>query len=248
VFARCPDPLFACGKEMISVLQQFGARRLFGSWDSLPEYDCYIPMSGLPRLAGMTLATIPAPVPYLRADPARVAHWSAVVDQLAPTAGRRVGLVWAGRPTHANDHRRSTSLASLSPLFSAQGIAYVSLQKGDRQADIGRYYGAAPLINLGAQITDWEDSMAVIAALDAVVTVDTAVAHFAGAMGRPVHLMLPHAGEWRWLLQREDSPWYPTMRLHRQPSPGRWDAVAHSVAARLQEAFSTVAKFACVAA
>jgi hypothetical protein len=78
--------------------------------------------------------------------------------------------------------------------------------------------------------------------------VDTAVAHFAGAMGRPVHLMLPHAGEWRWLLQREDSPWYPTMRLHRQPSPGRWDAVAHSVAARLQEAFSTVAKFACVAA
>ena len=100
VFARCPDPLFACGKEMISVLQQFGARRLFGSWDSLPEYDCYIPMSGLPRLAGMTLATIPAPVPYLRADPARVAHWSAVLDQLAPDGGaaRRAGLGGAAHP------------------------------------------------------------------------------------------------------------------------------------------------------
>jgi ADP-heptose:LPS heptosyltransferase len=108
------------------------------------------------------------------------------------------------------------------------------LQKGERQGEVARACTGAPLINLGPELASWDDTAAVLAGLDAVVSVDTAVAHLAGAMGRPVHLLLPHAAEWRWLLDRDTSPWYPTMRLHRQTTPGDWPEVARSAARGLQ--------------
>ncbi len=182
------------------------------------------------RLAGTRVDNVPAPVPYLHAEPARAACWAARLDRLVPAGLRRIGLAWAGRATHNNDHRRSATLTALRPLFETEGVAFVSLQKGDRQAEIGRYFGTAPLINLGPELETWDDTAAVLAGLDAVVTVDTAIAHLAGALGRPVHVLLPRAAEWRWLLGREDSPWYPTMRLHRQSTAGQWDGPAQSVA------------------
>ncbi len=234
VLQRCPDVAVASGPEMWPLLTQLGARNLRNRWQDLPQWDAYIPLTGLPRLAGTRLETIPAKVPYLHAPPALAAHWAARLDQKLPPGMRRVGLVWAGRPSHVNDHRRSAPLASLAPLFAVQRVAYVSLQKGERQAELARLHGGAPILNLGPELTSWEDTEAVVSGLDAVVSVDTAVAHLAGALGRPVHLLLPHAAEWRWLLGRDTSPWYPTMRLHRQLSPGNWSESATSAARGLK--------------
>jgi hypothetical protein len=235
VLERCPEPLVAAGHDLHGVLRQLGALRLHDRWDEVPDHDAYATLSGLPRIFGTRVDTIPARVPYLRPEPAQALRWAGRLGALLPAGLRRVGLAWAGRPTHANDRRRSTTLAALARLFALPGIGFVSLQKGERQAELARYFGAAPLVNLGPELRSWDDTMAVLVGLDAVVTVDTAVAHLAGALGRPVHVMLPHAGEWRWLLGRNDSPWYPTMRLHRQPVPGNWDAVGESVARALAE-------------
>lgn len=236
VLERCPEVLVAGGAPLRPVLAQLGAKRLFHRWADVPEHDAWIPLSGLPRLAGTRLDSIPAAIPYLRALPVDVEAWRRRLDRLLPAGVRRVGLAWAGRPTHANDHRRSTRLDRLGPLLEMAGVGFVSLQKDERAGDVGRYFGGAPLVNLAPELRDWNDTMAVIAGLDAVVTVDTAVAHLAGALGRPTHLMLPHAAEWRWLLRRGDSPWYPTMRLHRQAVPDAWEDVAGAVRQALEGA------------
>ena len=150
-----------------------------------------------------------------------------------PAGYRRVGIAWAGRPTHVNDRNRSTALATFAPLAELPRLALISLQKGPAQAQIGAYWERAPLINLGPEIADFGDTMAILEALDLVVTIDTAVGHLAGAMGRPAWLMLPFAPDWRWLLDRADSPWYPTARLFRQPAPGQWNPVVAEIARRL---------------
>jgi hypothetical protein len=166
----------------------------------------------------------------LRADPERTAAWQARLDGLIPPGTRRVGIVWAGRATHNNDANRSTTLTELGPIADVEGIALVSLQKGQGQAAIAAYFGRAPLLNAGAMVADFCDTMAAIETLDIVLTVDTAVAHLAGAMGKPVWIMLPYAPDWRWLLDRDDTPWYPTARLFRQPRAGDWRSVVRRVA------------------
>jgi ADP-heptose:LPS heptosyltransferase len=171
--------------------------------------------------------TIPAQVPYLRADPARAAHWKKRLGTLAPAGYRRIGVVWAGRPEHGNDRKRSMALKQLAPLAALDRVVLVSLQKGPAGGQIGGYFGPAPLINLAPEIGDFVDTAAIIDALDLVVTVDTSVAHLAGAMAKPVCVLLPFAPDWRWLRNRHDSPWYPSVRLFRQNRPGDWsDAVA----------------------
>jgi hypothetical protein len=152
------------------------------------------------------------------------------LDGLIPPGARRVGIVWAGRATHNNDANRSTTLTELGPIAELEGIALVSLQKGRGQAAIAAYFGRAPLLNAGAMVADFCDTMAAIETLDLVLTVDTAVAHLAGAMRKPVWIMLPYAPDWRWLLDRDDSPWYPTARLFRQPRAGDWRSVVRRVA------------------
>jgi hypothetical protein len=163
------------------------------------------------------------------------------MDDLIPPNTRRVGIVWAGRPTHSNDSNRSATLASFGPLAELDATALISLQKGAGQAAIGSYFGPAPLVNLGAEISDFVDTMAIIEALDLLVTVDTAVAHVAGAMGKPVWMMLPFAPDWRWLLDRSDSPWYPTARLFRQSLAGDWGGVMRQVAQALSTGALTAA-------
>jgi Flp pilus assembly protein TadD len=235
VAERCPNIAIGCAAEMVPVLrQQHPNLHLFQRWDRCPPYRAFSALSSLPRLHGTRVETIPAPVPYLRADPDRVAGWRQRLLPLAPPSFRRVGIVWAGRPTHNNDRRRSASLATFAPLAAVPRVALVSLQKGPSADQAGRYFGRAPLINIGAEIQDYEDTMALLEALDLVVTVDTSVGHLAAAMGRPVWILLPTAPDWRWLLNREDSPWYPTVRLFRQTVPRQWDDVMARVAEALR--------------
>ena len=235
VKARCPRVAVACPSEVAPIIAQIQPDvPLFREWAHCPPYRAYCPLSGLPRLHGTRLDTVPAPVPYLRADPGRAAAWRHRLDGLVPTGFRRVGVVWAGNARHANDHRRSASLQAYAPLAALERTVLISLQKGPPAAQVGRYYGRAPLLNLGAEIADYEDTMALIAALDLMVTVDTSVAHVAAAMGQRVWMLLPYAPDWRWLLDREDSPWYPTMRLFRQSRRRRWDEVVDRVAATME--------------
>ncbi|MDQ2105245.1 tetratricopeptide repeat protein [Azospirillum isscasi] len=222
--ALCPDLVVACSPEMLPVVRSLaGGHRAFTTWEEAPPFAAYAALSGLPGLFGTTLGTIPAPVPYLSAEPERAARWKDRLDGLLPRGYRRVGLVWAGRPTHGNDRNRSLTLERLAPLVALEKTVLVSLQKGPAQAEAARYYGAAPMVGLGPELADFADTMAVLTLLDHVVCVDTAVAHLAGAMGRPTAVLLPYAPDWRWLLGRSGTPWYPTVTLHRQPAPGRWD-------------------------
>ena len=227
---HCPEIAMACSSEIRPVVtQQPGVGQTFDHWDNQPDFAAYCALSSLPRLAGTTLETIPAPIPYLRADPEKVAFWADRLSRLVPSGYRRIGIAWAGRSTHVNDRNRSVMLSTFASLAELRRLVLISLQKGPAQAQIGTYWRRAPLINLGPEIADFGDTMAILEGLDLVVTIDTAVAHLAGAMGRPVWLMLPFAPDWRWLLDRVDSPWYPTARLFRQPSPRSWKPVMGAV-------------------
>jgi tetratricopeptide (TPR) repeat protein len=231
---RAPEPALACSAEVRPVvIQQKGLGTVFDHWDKRPDFAAYCPLSGLPRLHGTRLETIPADIPYVRAEPAKSAAWAARLSELVPRGYKRIGIAWAGRPTHTNDRNRSTVLPSFLPLAEQKGVALVALQKGPAQAQIGQYWGHAPLINLGPEIRDYGDTMAIIDNLDLLVTVDTSIGHLAGAMGKEAWVMLPFAPDWRWLLDRSDSPWYPSLRLFRQPAPGRWDSVMAAILAAL---------------
>lgn len=193
--------------------------------EPLPPFDVHCPLMSLPLAFGTTLATIPAPVPYLQAPAERLEQWRA---RLAGTKAPRVGLVWSGKPTHKNDRNRSIPLTLLAPLLQTPGVTFVSLQKDYREADRAAL-AAAPLLRLDGALADFADTAAAIAALDLVIAVDTAVAHLTGAMGKPLWLLLPAIGDWRWLQDRADSPWYPSARLFRQPRIGDWPSALADV-------------------
>jgi hypothetical protein len=230
VCERCPDVVVAADPIMHPLIRQTSpVVKLVERWDQCPPFTAYCPLSGLPRLHGTTLETIPASVPYLSADPVRAAAWRVRLQELIPANAHRIGIAWAGRPTHNNDANRSAGLAAFGPLAGLNNVALVSLQKGPGQDAVAGYFHRAPLLNMGAAIADFVDMMAIIEALDLVVTVDTAVAHLAGAMAKPVWIMLPYAPDWRWLLDRSDSPWYPTARLFRQSKAGDWRSVGRDV-------------------
>jgi Glycosyltransferase family 9 (heptosyltransferase) len=209
--------------------------RIFSRWENCPPYHAFCPLSGLPRLHGTRVDNVPATVPYLRADPARVMAWAERLRRLAPDSHKRIGIVWAGRPTHNNDRRRSSRLADFAPLAALPGVSLISLQKGPSADQAGRYFGRAPLINIGAEVRDYDDTMALLECLDLVVAVDTSVGHLAAAMGKPVWILLATCPDWRWLLKRDSSPWYPTVRLFRQTVPRQWSDVLNRVAAAWQQ-------------
>lgn len=197
--------------------------------EPLPPFDVHCPLMSLAGAFGTTLATIPAPVPYLQAPDERVQQWQA---RLGAAQAPRVGLVWSGKPTHKNDRNRSIPLTLLAPLLQTAGVTFVSLQKDYRDADRATL-AAAPLIRLDGALADFADTAAAITALDLVIAVDTAVAHLTGAMGKPLWLLLPAIGDWRWLQDRADSPWYPSARLFRQPRIGDWPSAIAEVSREL---------------
>ena len=195
-----------------------------------PDFDLYSPLMSLPHAFGTTLDTIPARIPYLAAPSDRVAHWRRTLGR---SKRKRVGLAWSGNKAHLGDRHRSIPLATLTPLLAVNGVDFVSVQKEIRETDRAVYDAAPRLLKHGETLGDFADTAGLVECLDLVVSVDTAVAHLAGALGRPVWLLLAWDAEWRWLDDRDDSPWYPTARLFRQESRGDWDGLIRRVAAAL---------------
>lgn len=229
----CPQPIVACSAELTPILRQLpGIGKFVTKWEDTGEYDAYIPLSGLPRLAGIGTDNVP-PAGYLAPAPALVEEWREKLDRLCPKGKKRIALVWAGRPTHKNDKKRTLKLKQFAPLFAREDICIVTVQKGEQIAQAGAYYGRAPLINLGPEINDFLDTMAILKNVHHLVTIDTSVAHVAGAIGAPASLVLPKAPDWRWLLNREDTPWYPSIKLFRQQVAYDWSGVIERVAAAL---------------
>jgi tetratricopeptide (TPR) repeat protein len=234
VKARGGRVLLACQPELHRLLQ--GCMDVDTLLPCQPEklaetpYAYQIPLLSLPGLFHTALETIPADIPYIVPDPELVHQWH---TRLGHTECLRIGLVWAGNPQHPNDARRSCPLSALTPLAALPRVAWFSLQKG-AAATMSPPVGMQ-LTNLGNDLQDFADTAAVLANLDLVITVDTAVAHLAGAMGRPVWTLLPFTPDWRWLLARDDSPWYPGMRLWRQSAPGDWESVYQRIAQAVQQ-------------
>ena len=225
--------MFVCMPEVAPLLVNFAGVDEMVPQGTLPPFHLHCPLLSLPMIFNTRVETIPASVPYLKADPRLSEQWSM---KLQSRPGRlKVGLAWAGRPTHADDARRSMRLAQLAPLAQVKGVTFFSLQKGEAAAESARAPAGMDLIDCAADLHDFADTAALVSQLDLVVAVDTAVAHLAGAMGKPVWVLLPFKPDWRWLLDRNDTPWYPTMRLFRQGGKREWDGVTEEVAKVLHD-------------
>jgi len=207
--------------ELKPLLSQMPDITVMAAGEALPAFDLHCPLLSLPWALNTELATIPANIPYLAASAERLAHWR----QRLPLDGPRAGFVWSGSATHKNDANRSVALARLAALFENPPLQCVSLQTELRAADHEALRGLPKLVHLGDDIRDFADTAAIVSLLDVVISVDTAVAHLAGALGRQVIILLPHAADFRWMRERGDTPWYPAVKLMRQPAFGDWDSV-----------------------
>jgi hypothetical protein len=214
-----PKPLLRLARTVA------GTSEVVPMGDPLPGFDCHCPLLSLPRVLRTNLATIPNAMPYLSAPAEASGVWA---ERIATAPGLRVGVVWAGTIVGAID------LRLLQSLWEVDGVSWFSLQVGERSGDISSLSGVK-IADLSPWLVDFAETAAAICHLDLVISVDTSVAHLAGALGRPIWLLLRHPPEWRWLLEREDSPWYPTARLFRQRKEGDWSCVAREVAAALAQ-------------
>jgi tetratricopeptide (TPR) repeat protein len=208
-----------------------GIDRLIAQGDPLPPFDRHAAMLSLPRLLGTDLESIPTNIPYVRPDPLRMLDWRARIKRgPGRGAGRDVGLVWRGNPDNSDDRKRSMEASAAARLCGLPGINWFNLQIDATESEMTTLSAHGPIRDCGPDLADWADTAALIATLDLVVTVDTAVAHLAGAMGRPVWVMLSAVPHWSWLRNRQDSPWYPSARLFRQDRIGDWQSVLDAVA------------------
>lgn len=194
-----------------------------------PAFDVHCEMMSLPMVMGLKPEQLPGPVPYLSADPKRLSKWRKRLGKLPRPL---VALVWAGRPTHPNDVNRSMALADLAPL-ALPGITFLAVQKGPKAAEANSPPAGMNVLALDEEIKDFEDTAALLSLADLLISVDSSPVHLAGALGRPVWTLLPFVPDWRWLLDRGDTPWYPSMRLFRQQRPGDWASVVDEVAKAL---------------
>jgi tetratricopeptide (TPR) repeat protein len=220
--------ILECQAALIPLFRGFpGCGEMIPAQSALPDYDLHAPLLSLPALLGTTLESVPAAIPYLNPPAESVALWA---RRLAGYPGLKVGVVWAGNPDHPNDHKRSMPVECLAPLAGLSGITLLSLQCGRPPAP--SHLRLAPL---GPEVADLAEEAARIRNLDLLITVDSMPAHLAGAIGAPVWTLLAYVPDFRWMLDRADTPWYPTMRLFRQPEPGDWASVIGQVCRRLQE-------------
>ena len=199
---------------------------------ALPAFDYWIQLMSVPAVFRTTVDSTPGAVPYLGVDPERARQWPM---RLGFRDDLKVGLVWAGNPDQPNDRRRSMSLTRLLPLLEVEGVQFFALQKGARETEADVMGVGKPLKNLGPELADAGDTAAVISEMDLVISVCTSMAHLTGALGKPVWVLLSEPADWRWLTEREDSPWYPTARLFRQKRRGDWDEVIVRVKEALRE-------------
>lgn len=234
--ARAGHVTLRVHQELVSLMRESlpGIIVLGDRGDPAP-YQCDTALLSLPRLIKTRLETIPAMVPYLRAPGNTTQRWK---KRLASMEGIKVGVAWAGNPVHINDVRRSLDVTLLAPLFSVHGTSFASLQFGPRAADLKKLnkgkIANRPVEDLSPEFHDFSETAGAVSALDLVITVDTSAAHLAGSLGKPVWLLLPWVADWRWMLSREDNPWYPTMRLFRQNKGEAWAEVIKRVATELK--------------
>jgi tetratricopeptide (TPR) repeat protein len=233
-FSRYASVLAARGVRVVLAVQWplhsllttlSGPAQLLGKGDPLPAFDFHCPLLSMPFAFDTTVETIPSQTPYLHADPQRVRDWEALLGEKRRP---RIGLAWAGNPEHRHDHKRSIELAALSSLFSLD-VEWISLQKQIPERD-EQQLSATPIRRFDDELLDFADTAALIKTLDLVISVDSAVAHLAGAIGHPVWILLADPPEWRWMRTRDDSPWYPGAKLFRQTVPGQWSHVVDALA------------------
>jgi hypothetical protein len=211
-------------REILSGIE--GVTRVVGLADSLPWFDCHCPLLSLPLELQIGLEDLPTTSRYIAAPRERVAAWE---RRLPQTGKKRVAIAWAGRPTFIDDHNRSIGLQRLSPLLAATGAQFFSIQKVLNPGDEEIIKRHPNVTHLGHEIADFGDTAAIMSLMDLVVSSDTSVVHLAGALGVPVWILLQYAADWRWLMDREDSPWYPSARLFRQNNIGDWGGVVDRV-------------------
>jgi predicted O-linked N-acetylglucosamine transferase (SPINDLY family) len=222
---RCREVVLETRPELMAALRNIpGVDRLVERPLRHPgscSFDFYVPLMSLPAIFGTTAATVPFECPYIFADEKKRALW----HERIPEGAVKIGLVWAGRPEHRNDRNRSCRLEEFEMLREIPGAVFVSLQKGSAVEQIKGSRFEGRIVDMGSQTNDFADTAAILTHLDLLITVDTAVAHLAGAMGRPVWVLIPFIADWRWGLRRADTPWYPSMRLFRQTTAGQWPPV-----------------------
>ena len=226
VMVECPEPLI----RLLGGVPEID--RLIIQETPLPNFDVHAPLLSLPRILGTTLETVPAEIPYLHLPISPPPHLP-----ISPSPHLKIGITWTGNPNHKNNPYRSLPLEQMRSLLSLAQTQFYSLQKGEAAAELQGLEGS--IVDLSPQLDDFADTAAAIAALDLVITIDTSVAHLAGAMGKPVWVLLSFAPDWRWMVDRTDSPWYPTARLFRQPAPGDWQSVMAEVQSALEQEVKT---------
>jgi len=234
--------------ELRRLLEKFpGAEAVASRPGDLPACKAYRYLMDLPGTFGTSVDSIPNPVPYVEADTELREVWRKRIEEserslgrgtvplggLSPYRGLRVGIAWAGRVTHPNNSFRSMKLGMFQPLGSVEGVTFFSLQKGPGAKEAGSPPGGMKLVDVTAGIADFADTAGLVANLDLVISVDSAVAHLAGAMGKRVWILVPYCPDWRWMLGRDDSPWYPTAKLFRQVKRGDWESVVERVKLQL---------------
>ena len=226
VLVMCQTPL----RSLFESVEGVGAVVTHGQ--PLPEYECHVPLMSLPLAFRTTVDTIPAQVPYLRPSEARVQEWR---RKLGVERDRlKVGLAWMGNPEFSRARTKSCPAERLIPLIGSANCTFFSLQTGEAASEASKFTaGGRTVVDYSRDLGSFEDTAAMISALDLVITIDTAVAHLAGALARPVWILLPFAADWRWFRVRTDSPWYPTARLFRQPRAGDWESVIAAVSCEL---------------
>lgn len=233
VKARGANVIMPCNPALVRLFRTVkGIDRIIEEGEAIPHYDCRAPFMSLPHVFSTTLEAIPAKIPYLSADPAMAAHWQ---ERLSGLAGKKIGIVWRGNPGHTNDHNRSMPVEQMAKIFAGLQVALVVLQKDAAAAELDVLKRDHQVVNAGLDLKDFADSAALVKNLDLVVTVDTAVCHLAGALGAKTWTLLAYGPDWRWMLGRADTPWYPTMALFRQRGVDDWASVVRDAAMRLAE-------------
>jgi protein O-GlcNAc transferase len=236
---RCKTVILETRSELLPLFQGFqGVDRLVARPNEggpSCAYDYHIPLMSLPGIFGTTAATVPWSSPYIAADPRKGAEW----QNRLPKAALTIGLVWAGRPEHRNDRNRSCRLLDFEPLRQFSDIALISLQKGPAAEQISGSWAAGRIVDIGSTLSDFADTAGVLAHLDLLITVDTAVAHLAGAMGKAVWILIPFIADWRWGMQRNTTSWYPSVRLFRQTERREWGPVIERIIHKLRLSFET---------
>ncbi len=233
---RVPNLIIGWGPEVTALLGDHpDIGTCIAKWADVPPHDTYVLLSSLPQIFGTALDTIPWPGPYLTMKPDRIATWRRRLDAACRPGKMRVGLAWSGRPTHPNNARRSIRLETLAPVLANRDIDFVVLQKPFPEEDRAFATTCPNLHILTDELESFSDTGAIIAGLDLVIAVDTAIVHLAGAIGAEAWVLVPDPADWRWLVGREDSVWYPSLRLFRQDKPTEWGPVLGRVAEALAE-------------